>query len=186
MDIEMPEMDGLEATRKIRNGEVGNQNIQVPIIAMTAHALSSHRQKCFEAGMNDYITKPVNFNELKITIDRVLKLTANEYDSSCAQKKIQNKEKQVINSKQAIARLEGDKALYNLLLQNFKKEYETRMEDIKKCIESKDLKKLFYIHTLSNQNQRLSVQNFFQVYAKKLNLTQIIIFLKICIIFISN
>jgi signal transduction histidine kinase/HPt (histidine-containing phosphotransfer) domain-containing protein len=159
MDIEMPEMDGLEATRKIRNGEVGNQNIQVPIIAMTAHALSSHRQKCFEAGMNDYITKPVNFNELKITIDRVLKLTANEYDSSCEQKKIQNKEKQIINSKQAIARLEGDKALYNLLLQNFKKEYETRMEDIKKCIESKDLKKIIlHSHTFKSESEIIGAE----------------------------
>jgi signal transduction histidine kinase/HPt (histidine-containing phosphotransfer) domain-containing protein len=159
MDIEMPEMDGLEATRKIRNGEVGNQNIHVPIIAMTAHALSSHRQKCFEAGMNDYITKPVNFNELKITIDRVLKLTANEYDSSCEQKKIQNKEKQIINSKQAIARLEGDKALYNLLLQNFKKEYETRMENIKKCIESKDLKKIIlHSHSFKSESEIIGAE----------------------------
>jgi len=159
MDIEMPEMDGLEATRKIRNGEVGNQNIYVPIIAMTAHALSSHRQKCFEAGMNDYITKPVNFHELKITIDRVLKLKANEYDSLYAQKKIQKKEKQVLNCKQAIARLEGDEALYNLLLHYFKKDYQTRLEGIKKGIESKNFKKItLHSHSFKSESETIGAE----------------------------
>jgi len=64
MDIEMPEMDGLEATRRIREGEAGEENRQIPVIAMTAHALPEFRKKCKAAGMDDFITKPVDFNGL--------------------------------------------------------------------------------------------------------------------------
>ena len=56
MDIQMPEMDGLEATRQIRSGSV---RPDVPIIALTAHALEQERQKAIDAGMNDFLTKPI-------------------------------------------------------------------------------------------------------------------------------
>jgi CheY-like chemotaxis protein/nitrogen-specific signal transduction histidine kinase/HPt (histidine-containing phosphotransfer) domain-containing protein len=59
MDVQMPEMDGLEATRTIRAAASGVRNHAVPIIAMTAHAMQGDRQSCLDAGMNDYITKPV-------------------------------------------------------------------------------------------------------------------------------
>ncbi len=62
MDIQMPELDGFETTYRIRNSGMSFQNI--PIIAMTAHALKGDREKCLEAGMNDYVSKPINADEL--------------------------------------------------------------------------------------------------------------------------
>ncbi len=61
MDVEMPEMDGMEATRKIRELDTGDE---IPIIAMTAHAIPEIRKKCMEAGMNNYITKPLEPEKL--------------------------------------------------------------------------------------------------------------------------
>ena len=59
MDVQMPEMDGLEATQHIRDPQSAVRNHQIPIIAMTAHAMQGDRERCLEAGMNDYVTKPV-------------------------------------------------------------------------------------------------------------------------------
>jgi CheY-like chemotaxis protein/HPt (histidine-containing phosphotransfer) domain-containing protein len=60
MDVQMPEIDGLEATRRIRDPRTSVLDHGVPVVAMTAHALQGDQQKCLEAGMNDYITKPVS------------------------------------------------------------------------------------------------------------------------------
>jgi ABC-type amino acid transport substrate-binding protein/signal transduction histidine kinase/CheY-like chemotaxis protein len=64
MDCQMPEMDGYQTTQNIRNGQAGEQYRSIPIIAMTAHAMKSDRDKCIQAGMNDYISKPVDTNKL--------------------------------------------------------------------------------------------------------------------------
>lgn len=70
MDIQMPEMDGYEATRHIRSGTNGNKNI--PILAMTAHALHDEEAKCRKAGMNDYISKPLKRSVLHSKIIELL------------------------------------------------------------------------------------------------------------------
>ncbi|MBU1042181.1 MAG: PAS domain-containing protein [Proteobacteria bacterium] len=71
MDVQMEVMDGVEATRRIRNGRAGSLNAQVPIIAMTAYAMTGDRENFLAAGMNDYISKPVQVEELQKTLARV-------------------------------------------------------------------------------------------------------------------
>ncbi|MBN1911085.1 MAG: response regulator [Pirellulales bacterium] len=71
MDIEMPEMDGLEATAAIRQSEQSSQRSPVPIIAMTAHALKGFREECLRGGMNGYISKPIRPDELFEAIETV-------------------------------------------------------------------------------------------------------------------
>lgn len=60
MDIEMPVMDGIEATRRIRNGEAGSRMQNIPVVAMTAHAVSEYEEECRKTGMNWFLTKPIN------------------------------------------------------------------------------------------------------------------------------
>ena len=72
MDVSMPEMNGLEATRKIREIESENPERHTPIIGVTAHALKGDRERCINAGMDDYVTKPVSPEKLGSVIDRWL------------------------------------------------------------------------------------------------------------------
>ena len=71
MDIQMPEMDGFIATRHLRQ-QTGATRNDVPIVAMTAHAMKGDRERCLEAGMNDYISKPVKARELRGVVSRFL------------------------------------------------------------------------------------------------------------------
>jgi CheY-like chemotaxis protein len=72
MDVQMPVMDGLEATREIRNPQSAIRNRQVPVIAMTARAMQGDRERCLEAGMNDYVPKPVSLRALTEVLARWL------------------------------------------------------------------------------------------------------------------
>jgi PAS domain S-box-containing protein len=72
MDVQMPVMDGFEATRQIRNLESAIAGHRLPIIAMTANAMQGDRERCLEVGMDDYITKPVSPQALAEALDRWL------------------------------------------------------------------------------------------------------------------
>lgn len=72
MDVQMPEMDGLEATLALRARE-RETDMHVPVVAMTAHAMEGDRERCLEAGMDDYIAKPIKADVLFDTIEELVK-----------------------------------------------------------------------------------------------------------------
>ena len=72
MDIQMPDMDGLETTQRIRDSETGVRNTAIPIIAMTAHAMEGDRERCIRAGMSDYLSKPVTLDALQAALEKWL------------------------------------------------------------------------------------------------------------------
>ncbi len=71
MDVQMPDTDGFEATQQIREWEK-DQNVHIPIIAMTAHAMQGDRERCLEAGMDDYLAKPITLVDLRSKLARWL------------------------------------------------------------------------------------------------------------------
>ena len=72
MDVQMPELDGFEATRRIRIWEATENRARTPIVALTAHALPADRDRCLAAGMDDYLVKPYSSRSLGATIARWL------------------------------------------------------------------------------------------------------------------
>jgi two-component system, sensor histidine kinase and response regulator len=70
LDVQMPEVDGLETARAIRARE-RNGTVHMPLIAVTAHAMNGDRERCLEAGMDGYLTKPIQLGQLFAAIEQV-------------------------------------------------------------------------------------------------------------------
>ncbi|ACS81352.1 multi-sensor hybrid histidine kinase [Maridesulfovibrio salexigens DSM 2638] len=149
MDIQMPEMDGLTASRIIRSDE---RYRNLPILAMTAHAMPGDREKSFEAGMNEHLTKPIDPEELKRALVKYLNAEDIVYvPSSC---ELSGNEQEMpdlpgIDCAKGLRNIGGNKESYLKVLQGFKDRYGDFQEELKAALaDSGPEQALIKIHSL--------------------------------------
>ena len=120
MDIQMPQMDGITATQNIRSQET-NGSFHLPIIAMTAHAMKGDRERCLEAGMDEYVSKPIDTKELGLVISKVMHLSVvNDRETGETACIVTPAGKQpVVDFEQMLERLGGDEDLMHQVVEIF-------------------------------------------------------------------
>jgi two-component system sensor histidine kinase/response regulator len=135
MDVQMPEMDGFEATRTIRDREK-NTNRHIPIIAMTAHAMKGDKERCLAAGMDAYLSKPIRGRDLFELVEGPLasssELPAEEENAGISAGAH-------FNGAALLARLEGSKPLCSELIASFLQESPQTFSAVAVAVERRDL-----------------------------------------------
>ncbi|MFC1848918.1 response regulator [candidate division CSSED10-310 bacterium] len=162
MDIQMPVMDGYEATRLIRKNPLFTK---LPIIAMTAYAMKGDREKCFQAGMNDYVTKPIETEQLYSTLAKWVYAKETCAELPTAEQSLCPPEADIdfpehvpgIDIDSGLKRVSGNKKLLFKLIQEFASDYVNAVDDVKNALLSRDTSlTLQLVHTLKGISGNIS------------------------------
>jgi CheY-like chemotaxis protein len=138
MDVRMPVMDGMEATRQIRNSHSAVLNHNIPIIAMTANAMKSDEESCLAAGMNGFVPKPVSTIALQNALKKWLPVVDTQIDAQIpaaadqlARPRAEEDEPVVFDRAGVLARLEGDKELAMVVIEAFLEDAPRQIQELK-------------------------------------------------------
>ena len=144
MDIQMPEVDGFTATTMIR--VLGDNKKNIPIVALTAHALMGDREKCLKAGMNDYISKPIIAQDLINKIDELLKIKSKKSEPANGKTKVDN----AVFDFNRLKKVSMDDANFERdLLTSYLEDVEQKFEKLNELTLSSDIKKVIELaHTI--------------------------------------
>ena len=146
MDIQMPEMDGIEATRAIRNDQTGDFDPAIPIVALTAHALKGDRETFLRAGMNEYLSKPVSPADLEAALGRVTGAAPAPEQPQAAPAETAG---QVLDWTELLAKARGNTGFLMKLFGAFVAEQPGNLAAMRSALDEKDLPHLaFLAHSL--------------------------------------
>jgi len=168
MDCQMPEMDGYEATQRIRAGKAGSRYINIPIIAMTANAMQVDKEKCISTGMTDYISKPVDGRTLLETLKNYLSFevtptetiisspaTTPSIERKCTEA-VSNQEHIVWDLEALLVRVYQNKALLETILKTFIKDKADNINQLKHAYNAKNFPQVRMIaHTVKGVSGQL-------------------------------
>ena len=133
MDVQMPEMGGLEATRAIRAAEDPTA-ARLPIVALTAHALKGDRERCLEAGMDGYLAKPIDVNQLIATVERI----ASTGDPTGPSGVVGSLSPAVFDEEEALVHTGGDRELLKEVIALFQADCQPALRALKRAIKAGD------------------------------------------------
>ena len=137
MDVQMPVMGGLEATQKIRQQE-SSLGKHTPILAMTAHAMKGDEEKCLEAGMDGYLSKPIQFDLLKNEINRLANMHSANMPPE-VQEDAAVSPQGIINQSELMARIDNDWELLRELVDIFREDFPRYSENLRCAARDGDL-----------------------------------------------
>jgi CheY-like chemotaxis protein len=153
MDIQMPEMDGLTATKTLRAQEITTGR-HLPIIAMTAHAMKGDRELCLEAGMDGYVSKPISREALELEIAKTVGLSSASHAARNADihKDVQSVKPITVDFKEMLERLGGDESLLHEVIEIFVDQAPRHIDTLRAAIAENDVKSVENIaHTLKGE-----------------------------------
>ncbi len=149
MDCQMPEMDGYKATRLTRQGKYNVKNPEVPIVAITANAMKGDREKCLDAGMDDYMAKPVRKSEITLMLEKYLG-ERTPFASPCAEANENNNpddsmsnDSAIFQEEEMLERLKEDKDVAGVILENFLDDTPRQIDALKDAIAESDAEKAY-------------------------------------------
>lgn len=166
MDLQMPEMDGFEATRVLRSMP---EYVNLPIIAMTAHALSGDRERCLDAGMDDHTPKPVDPENLIMTLYKWLKPSDRKAPSCQAASPPPGQEMPQlpgIDMIKALHRVMGNSDLLRKVILEFCTSFEGAIEEIREDLNRDPEKALRLIHSIKGAAGNISAEKLHETAAR--------------------
>jgi two-component system, sensor histidine kinase and response regulator len=152
MDVQMPEMNGFEATQAIREKERSSGD-HMPIVAMTAHAMKGDEERCRDAGMDFYLTKPIQSADLFSVLDRIAASLASRVTPSLP---AEQRPSSALDVEAALRRIDGDRDLLKQIAELFRNECPSTIDAIRSAIASQSAKDLErQAHTLKGSSANL-------------------------------
>ncbi len=148
MDIEMPNVDGFQATARLREGEAGERGKNIPIIALTAHVLPGFSRRCIDAGMNDYLPKPIEFRKLR---ELIYKFSTGKLKSE-PDKEIAEVTERILEPEVVMRRINNDREFLKNLYQIFIEEGDYLLDGIEKAVARENLETIAALAHLMNDN----------------------------------
>jgi signal transduction histidine kinase/DNA-binding response OmpR family regulator len=140
MDVQMPELDGMAATREIRENEKVT-GVHLPIVAMTAHAMKGDKEKCLDAGMDDYISKPIRRAALAEVIGRVVERFINTTDEALEQTSgavDTEKAVMILDETSLLEECDGDLEMLARMVEIFNRDSGERLPKLRQAIAAGD------------------------------------------------